>query len=314
MGTAIATCQDFRLVQYAGDISPEIMEEIQDELSFLGTDIGLDCRKIKVPTSGDLAFKVQGDDDGEVDYRKSIDAVVVFTHQINGRWSGSFGDGGDTLGKVPVCSSMDGQTGVCSETGEVISCSTCPFNAYGSAVGQDGRQSRGKACKNMMRLYLRLSDDPNTYLLTVPPTSVRQVNQQLKKILSTGLPCTSMVINLTLERAQNSGGAEYSRVVLRKVGALPPAAAKAAMQARKIIREQYMQAAITADDYMSAPPPAPAIQAAPVQAQAPQPAPRTAPQAAGARAEVAGPAPAGPVFEDAPPLDYEDPFEAGLPF
>ena len=287
--TALTVADNFHLVDRYAGLDPEMMEELQDQMEDLDNDGGILCRKIKVPSGGSLAYVVQGEDDGDEDYMKEINCVVIFTHRLNGYWPGAFGEG-DSTNTPPVCSSMDGKTGINTETGEVRSCETCPMNQYGSAVNQKGEQTRGKACKNMRRLYLMLDGDPNAYLLTVPPTSIRDVNTQMKKILAGGVPYTGLIVNLTLEKAKNAGGIEYGKVVIRKAGLLPPEVAKQATILRRQIKEQYKNMALTLDDYSAAP------------------------------AESAGPRPAGkPVdvsaedfndgYQDAPPSgDQELPF------
>ena len=59
---------------------------------------------------------------------------------------------------------------------------------------------------------------PNLYLLTVPPTSIKDVNNQLAKIA----PYADKVVTLSLEKATNAGGTPYSKVVVKRTGVLPP--------------------------------------------------------------------------------------------
>ena len=147
---------------------------------------------------------------------------------------------------------MDGKTAIWTDTGELRSCEGCPYNEYGSGADQTGKQGRGKACKNMRRLYLMMSGDPNLYLLTVPPTSIKDVNRQLAKILAGGVPYTGMILRFTLEKATNANGVAYSKVVIKKGGILPAAIAAQAIALRRQVKEQYQSVAITLDDYTPA--------------------------------------------------------------
>ena len=232
-------------------MDPEMMAELQDEMSDLDPESGITCRKIKIPSGGGLAYEVQREDETDAEYMKEINAVIIFTHRVGGFWPGSYGD--DEQNKIPVCSSMDGKTGLNTETGELTSCETCPLNQFGSATDQKGGPGKGKACKNMRRLYMMMDGDPNFYLLTVPPTSIRDVNKQLAKIMAGGVPYTGLVVRLTLEKTQNAAGVAYSKVVIGKSGLLPPAVSAVAKEMRRQIKEQYQSMAITADDYTSAP-------------------------------------------------------------
>lgn len=249
--TELANVDTFSIANRYEGMSPELMAELEDEMNDLDPESGITCRKIKIPSGGGLAYEVQGEDESDVDYKKEINAVVVFTHRVNGFWTGAYGD--DDQNKAPVCSSIDGKTGMNTETGEITSCETCPFNQFGSASDQKGNQSKGKACKNMRRIYMMMDGDPNFYLLTVPPTSIKDVNKQLAKIIAGGTPYTSLVLKFTLEKTRNAAGIEYSKVVIGKAGLLPAAVSATAQEMRRQIKEQYQSMAITFDDYTAAP-------------------------------------------------------------
>lgn len=249
--TALATLDAFSIANRYEGMDPELMAELEDEMSDLDPESGITCRKIKIPSGGGLAYEVQGEEETDVEYMKEINAVVVFTHRVNGFWQGAYGD--DDQNKAPICSSIDGKTGMNSETGEIINCDTCPLNQFGSATDQKGNQAKGKACKNMRRLYLMMDGDPNFYLLTVPPTSIKDVNKQLAKIMAGGTPYTGLVLKFTLEKTKNAAGVEYSKVVISKAGLLPNAVSSIAQEMRRQIKEQYQTLAITMEDYAAAP-------------------------------------------------------------
>lgn len=248
--TALAVAEDFKLAKRYEGLDPELLAEIKDELDDLDPENGISCLQIKIPSGGGTAYSVL-DEDGEEEPMKQIDAVVVFTHRANGYWKRAYGSGDDTSAP-PDCASMDGKTAVWAETGEVRTCETCPYNQYNTAVDQAGNQAKGKACKNMRRIYMMMSGDPNLYLLTVPPTSIRDVNKQLTKILAGGTPYVGMILRFTLERTKNANGIAYSKVVIKKAGTLPPAVAAQATALRRQIKEQYQNVALTLDDYTPA--------------------------------------------------------------
>lgn len=185
--TALAVADNFQLMNRYEGIDPELLAELQDEMDDLDPESGITCLKIKIPSGGGLAYEVQTDEEDDAEYMKQIDGVVIFTHRANGFWPGAYGSGEDQ-NQPPACASMDGKTAIWTDTGELRSCEGCPYNEYGSGADQTGKQGRGKACKNMRRLYLMMSGDPNLYLLTVPPTSIKDVNRQLAKILAGGVP------------------------------------------------------------------------------------------------------------------------------
>lgn len=96
---------------------------------------------------------------------------------------------------------------------------------------------------------MMMDGDPNFYLLTVPPTSIKDVNKQLANILASGTPYTGMLVSFTLEKTKNSAGIPYSKVMVKKSGLLPPNAATQVVQLRDQIKQQYRNMAVTLDDY-----------------------------------------------------------------
>lgn len=250
--TALATVEGFQIADRYEGMDPELLAELQDELGDLDEENGIVCRQIKIPAGGKLAYEVQGEEEGDEEYLKEIDCVIVFTHRMNGFWPNPFGssDDGD---KAPVCSSMDGKSALWRDTGELRTCENCPMNEFGSATDQAGAQAKGKACKNMRRLYLMMSGDPNLYLLTVPPTSIKEVNKQLARVIAGGTPYTGLVVTLKLEKTKNVGGIDYSKVIITKKGLLDPVTSAMAQKLRRQIKEQYQTMAVSLDDYAAAP-------------------------------------------------------------
>lgn len=243
--TELAPIEGFKIATRFEGMDPDLLEELQDQMDDLADEGGIDCRKIKIPSGGGLAYEVQGEDDDDVEYMKEVTGVVIFTHRMNGYWENAYGSGDDD-NKAPSCSSMDGKVGIDTETGEVRNCENCPYNTYGS----DTRGGKGKACKNMRRVYLMMDGDPNFYLLTVPPTSIKDVNKQLARIMgSKGIPYTSLLVSFKLQKTKNAGGIDYSKVTIEKKGILPPAAAGMAKEMRRQIKAKYKELAITAGDY-----------------------------------------------------------------
>lgn len=248
--TELATVGNFELtVNRFEGLSPEDLEELKDQMEDLDQDTGIACRLIKIPSGGKLAYEVQtGEDEADVDYMKEVEGVIIFTHRLNGYWPGAFGTDDN---KVPACSSMDGKTAVWTDTGEVRTCENCPLNQYGSDDNPNGT-GKGKACKNMRRIYLMMNGDPNFYLLTVPPTSIKDVNKQLTKIITGGTPYTGLIVSFKLEKAKNAKGVEYSKVTVEKKGLLPPAVSAAAKEMRRQIKAKYQDMTITLAEYAPA--------------------------------------------------------------
>lgn len=233
----VAVNGTFNLVpRYAG-MSEELKEELEDELEGLEDAGGIDCRMIKMPSGNSKAFEVESEDLDDPDLEKELRGVIIFTHRMNARWEGEYG--GEN--RMPACSSWDGKQGTFFETGEIVDCGGCPYNAF----KDDGS---GKECKNTRRVYLMLDGRPQLYLLTVPPTSLKAVSKQLKRIITNGSPLTRSVVAFKLEAAKSKGGVDYAKVSVTRVGDLTKEQGDMARQMREEIKRQYTTVGVDAEE------------------------------------------------------------------
>ena len=58
--TALAVIDNFQIVNRYEGIDPELMAELQDELSDLDPESGITCRQIKVPSGGGACLRGAG--------------------------------------------------------------------------------------------------------------------------------------------------------------------------------------------------------------------------------------------------------------
>lgn len=248
----VAEVSKFSIVTGMEDMDEELRAEMEDEMNDLDSDGGIECKHIKVPSGGGNAFNIEADDPNDPDVAKTIEGVIIFTHRMNAYWKNAFGEGGgdnSAQAKIPDCASMDATQGLERETGEIKACDTCPYNQFGT----DAR-GRGKACKNMRRLYIIMSGKPDLYLLTVPPTSIKDVNKQLRVIMSKQkIPYTRMVVKFSLEVTKNVDGTAYSKIKVEPKEPLDEKNYLLTCTMRKKIKEQYEKVGITDEDYETTP-------------------------------------------------------------
>jgi hypothetical protein len=99
----------------------------------------------------------------------SFDGHVLYWHEANAYWATKFGEGETTM---PDCSSSDGSEPDSDEADGRLHqsdrCVGCPQNQYGTAI--DGGD--GKACQNMIRMYIILDGHRIPYVLKAPPSSL----------------------------------------------------------------------------------------------------------------------------------------------
>ena len=82
---------------------------------------------------------------------KEFEGVILMSHNCNAYWPNAYGTPG--ADKNPACASMDAVEGV-TQDGEIRKCTGCPYNDYETA-----QKGKGKACKNMRRLYILREGD-----------------------------------------------------------------------------------------------------------------------------------------------------------
>ncbi|SET46326.1 hypothetical protein SAMN05660297_02479 [Natronincola peptidivorans] len=180
--------------------APVVEETIKEAMAedMEGLEIFFD--RGKIPSGGGLAFEIPGEDIDQPQLVQQLVGVMVDHHPVNGYWQEKYSGGNNP----PDCSSMDGKRGEGTPGGD---CKTCPLNQFGS--DEDGR---GKACKNMHRIYLLRSGEILPILLTLPPTSLKNLsNYMAKRIITKGHRSYSVVTRITLKKAQSSSGITYSQ-------------------------------------------------------------------------------------------------------
>lgn len=203
---------------------------------------GMVTFRAKVATGGGKAFDIiTGDEDSDTSV-PSFSGVIVYNHACN-----AYFDEDSTGNAPPVCSSLDGVTGVDTTEGECFACKTCPRNVYGTA-----KNGRGKACKNMHRLYIIVEGMPIPLILSLPPTSLKGwQTYRLTTLATKRLKPSEVVTEFSLSSETSQSGQKYSIVKFKLLGRLAPEHAEVA----RFFADQLHAAAtgsgleISADDY-----------------------------------------------------------------
>ena len=129
MNTALAERTPFLLpdVVTGSDFS---QEELAEDME--GLDLGF--QRIKIPSGGQLQFEIPTDDPDNPDYSKTLEGVIVHSHNSNAYWPGGHQD--EAKNGPPQCQSMDGVQGY-GDPG--LLCEACGNNQFGSS-------GKGKIC------------------------------------------------------------------------------------------------------------------------------------------------------------------------
>ena len=193
--------------------------------------------KAKVGSGGVKVFTISnGNRDIIVE---SFRGVIIAHHKNNALFESS---GDEKMNTPPICSSTDGILGADHRTGECKNCETCPYNEFGSA-------GKGKACKNMHRLYILVEGSPIPVTLTIPPTSLELwSNYALMDVAASGLEMSEVVTEFSLTNAMNEAGQKYSLVNFKLVGKVSREVVEFCEKMGSAI-EQSPRLAIAPEDY-----------------------------------------------------------------
>ncbi|MGB9825072.1 MAG: hypothetical protein ACPLRU_00210 [Desulfofundulus sp.] len=147
---------------------------------------------------------------------------------------------------VPLCSSLDCITGA-DRDGKKRSCSGCPYDAWGSA-SDNAEERRGKACKEMRRIYLVEQGGFLPILITLPPTSIKPWDDFCSARATMGISDLSAEVILRLIPGKTNSFT-YSVIQPKNGSKIPPADILRYFQMRQKFVEAWQKAEITADDY-----------------------------------------------------------------
>jgi hypothetical protein len=215
----------------------------------------------------------------------------------------------DAEPSAPDCFSLDGVApDPESESPQNDLCASCPQNAWGSRVTDNGQQV--KACADQKRLAIVSADDPEgpVYLMQVTPAALKGLNQYHKELSTRGIPAEVVKTRITFD-----SDASFPKLQFAFAGFLD-ADTQAVVdglfgseRVREVTGEgvQSQPAAVPAapKPTLVAPKPAPAPAPAPVAAPEPAPAPAAPKRGFGAAKPAAAPKavkPAAPAPAPAP--------------
>ena len=230
---ALTVVQNINLPALSNDLATAINEEMD------GLSIEFD--RVRIPSGGGLAFEIPGDDPDNPDLAKEIIGVIVDQHPVNAYWAVKYSGENNP----PDCSSMDGKVGITVD-GQEKDCATCQYNQWGS--DEDGR---GKACKNMRRIYILPEGEMFPLLLTLPPTSLKNFSNYLaKRVIAKGRRSHNVLTKISLKKAVNSSGITYSQATFTLAGILSPEDAKKIEEYSRGIKAITRKIQIMADEYI----------------------------------------------------------------
>ncbi len=245
---ALVTTEPQQFALAVTDLS-ELQEVMQENM---GEGIPFRFERIKIPSGGSLAWQIPSEDGGKPTIAEAIEGVIIDHHPINAYWKGKY------TGEKnhPDCSSADAITGI-DQSGKPHPCAICPKNQFGSAPpDEQGRESKGKACKNIRRIYLIRENEIFPMLIPLPPGSLENFNDYIRRLTGKVKKVTAVKTKIALDEATSGGGITFSKAVFSRAGDLDKESAKNMAELAKYMKPHLRQIGITDDDYSTGEEPA----------------------------------------------------------
>jgi len=256
--TAIAVATPtINLPVLAGEVDLVEMKEVFDaNLGETGTTF--EFEKIKMPSGGGIAWEIPTED-GKPQIAQELKGVIMDHYLVNAFWEKPF----DGENNPPDCYSLDAVNGQKRdpETGAITpagSCLTCPKNQFGSGWKIDPKTNekvptKGKACKNIYRVYLLQEGQILPSLIPLPPTSIGNLKDYLKRLTARMKPFYAVTTKIKLEKANNTDGIIYSEAVFAKDGDLSKEEALVLKSYIQTMKPVMRAVAIESSEYEVAP-------------------------------------------------------------
>lgn len=219
------------LQAYALDLGG--LKEVYGEILAAQEEVGGTVTyRAKVASGGGKLFEIVTGDEETDTAVQTIRGVVIHEQKCAAYFEGE----GNS---PPVCASMDWTYGTERESGEVHRCADCPRHEFGSSA-----KGGGKACKDMIRLYILTEGIPLPLVLSLPPTSLKNwQNYRLATLAPRRLRASDVVTEFSLSPAQNAAGIKYSVVKPKMLGLVDE-------EARTVVQmfSAGIKAAVSGDD------------------------------------------------------------------
>lgn len=196
-----------------------------------------DLDRVKVPAGGGTAFQVP-----TLEGIKNQDFLEGIVLHIGIRRS--YWEDPNPTGVPPSCYSVDGLRGIGDPGGD---CGACPFNQFGSAINAQGKQGRGKRCREMRVMLLIRPEDRLPLVVLAPPASIKAVKQWLMRL---PVFMYQAVIRLTLDTDKNKDGITYSKLVPEYRGAISTQAAEGLQRYAKTLKQVIVGKAPVTSDFI----------------------------------------------------------------
>jgi hypothetical protein len=186
---------------------------------------------------------------------KGFLGVIIHSEASRVWWPWAFGEGPADDDRVPKCFSRDliNPDPSCTQR-QSDSCSNCPQNAWGS----DPKGGRGKACREVRRLFVLPEGRMTPHWMGITPANLKPLSKYFSVVRDSGVARPQMIVTrFSLLNVKNKENITYSELSLSKGDPLPAGTVYNVIQLKEAIESMLESASpMTEDEYLEKDPPA----------------------------------------------------------
>ncbi len=148
------------------------------------------------------------------DVVKEFKAIIVCVEAGRVYWSTPMGQG--EAGAMPDCFSRDLYSpDPAIKEPQSKGCSSCPQNQWASDLKPDGTVGKGKACKEIRRIFVIPSGHLSPHRISIPPSSLRALGAYFVTVRDNKYKAVQEVVTtFKLITKDNKEGVSYSELAL----------------------------------------------------------------------------------------------------
>lgn len=218
--TAVATRGETALATLVP--TPQELAEVQEALA--GDQLTIDLLpRIKTPAANGRWW----DKDGAP--AEAFEGVIILRHPVRVYWTTKYSGGG----VPPDCSSIDNVNGVGNRKingaedyepeDSVHECAKCPLAEFGTATDEKNEPTRGKACRQVSRMFIMEPGNILPSLLAVPPSAYKDFLKYTLGLTAQRKHYSRVVTKVGMENAKSATGIDYKKPTFTMVRDLEPA-------------------------------------------------------------------------------------------
>ncbi len=166
--------------------------------------------RVKMLHGGAALFQFENTEETMKEFR----ALLIHVEPSRVYWKEAMGTGDGK--KMPDCFSRDLMAPESQiKEPQSTKCTGCPHNEWGSEVKDDGTSGRGKACKEIRRLFFIPEGHFTPHWMSVPPSSLRELSKFMTTVRDKGFKKPQEVFaHFKVNGRENPEGVAYSELAL----------------------------------------------------------------------------------------------------